>query len=323
MKTFIFCLADTSYYKKNMFSSDEVILSPDIISPDNKNSFRIPAGSPHIVEIFDQYPSLPRNPDFIIIKTDALQKNFVRGLTTLDCPSVVSVADTHHLHRPIEAVKQYLEQENFDFISFENDRHHLKWFESFGTQKLGWYPNLFLSPINIPPCTLEHKRYKTTFVGSTGKFHPFRSLVVDQLRQRLEGFNYGSTETRQQASEIYNQSLISLNISLNGDLNWRVFEIIASGGFLLTDRLPSDSGINLLFQEGIHYEAFSDEQELFDKIQYYQSNPEKATELANNSYNEYWKNYSQKSLVKDLIKESFLDEINHLQLPGEKIPSSM
>ena len=83
--------------------------------------------SPHINDIFEEFPSLPRKPDLVIIKTDALQRNFVRGLTNLGCQSVVSVADTHHLHRPIEAVQQYLDHE-IDLISFENDRHHLKWF---------------------------------------------------------------------------------------------------------------------------------------------------------------------------------------------------
>ena len=67
-----------------------------------------------------------------------------------------------------------------------------------------------------------------------------------------------------------------------------------------------DSGLNLLFQEGIHYEAFSDEKELLDKIHYYESNPKKAIEIAKNSYNRYWKYYSQKSLVKDLMKRIFL-----------------
>ena len=47
MKTFIFCLADTSYYQKNMFSSDEIILGPDIVSPDNRTTFRIQPESPY------------------------------------------------------------------------------------------------------------------------------------------------------------------------------------------------------------------------------------------------------------------------------------
>ena len=52
---------------------------------------------------YSRYPQIPKRPDFIFIKTDALGRNFVRDLSTLGCPVVASLADTHHLHRPLGA----------------------------------------------------------------------------------------------------------------------------------------------------------------------------------------------------------------------------
>ena len=84
---------------------------------------------------FEMYPHIPRSPSYVFIKTDALCQNFVSNISRLGCPSIVSVADTHHLHRPIERILSYLESESFTYISAENDRHHLKWYHRAGFKK--------------------------------------------------------------------------------------------------------------------------------------------------------------------------------------------
>ena len=69
-----------------------------------------------------------------------------------------------------------------------------------------------------------------TFVGQVGRFHPYRRWVLQQVQaaglplETLRG-------TLAQTADIYADSQITLNISLNGDLNLRVFEALAAGGF--------------------------------------------------------------------------------------------
>ena len=298
------CLADSALYDVNMFGPDEYFLSPDVEQPDNIKTFRIKAGTTNIEDILLEYPQLPRYPTHVVIKTDALGRNFVRGLSGMGCPSLVSVADTHHLHRPIETVQKYLLSENFSLISFENDRHHMKWFGHTGQSDLCWLPNLFLATDRLDPLAPELKQHEVSFVGSLGNFHPFRIHIINFLKDRLPYLKFGSAPKRV-AHRIYNQSLINLNISLNGDLNWRFFEIIASGGFLLTDRLCPDSGINLLFDEGVHYEAFGTKEELLDKILYYKNNPLKACSIAQLAFDHYWKYFSPVTLRKEAMKRLF------------------
>ena len=105
-----------------------------------------------------------------------------------------------------------------------------------------------------------------------GKFHPYRHYIVSSLKNRFNNFLHGQT-TQSEASLLYNKSLISLNVSLNSDLNWRFFEVIAAGGFLLTDRLPDSSGISEFLHEGKHFEAYSSLDELIDKVKFYLNHP--------------------------------------------------
>ena len=64
---------------------------------------------------------------------------------------------------------------------------------------------------------------------------------------------------------MYAQSTVSFNASLSGDLNMRVFEVLSAGGFLLTDRLSPQAGLELLLRPGHDCETYGDAEELLDK----------------------------------------------------------
>ena len=304
MTGLVFCLADSDTYKLPMFSPSEVFLSPDVIKPQRGKTYRIPRGSPHMESLYRLYPELPLRPDYVFIKTDALAHNFVRGVSSLGCPSFISIADTHHLHRPIERIVDYLSSERFTIISAENDRHHLKWYGRKGFTNLSWHPNIALNPDIHEPVTIEESIRRVCFIGSLGRFHPYRRFIVERLSECVHDFDHGQI-VQSKASLMYNRYLISLNISLNSDLNWRFFEVLAAGGFLLTDRLPRTSGISEFLEEGVHYEAFSTFEELRRKIEYYLRNPEEAKLIGIEGHKEYLRSLQPKVLKKRMFAELF------------------
>ena len=51
-----------------------------------------------------------------------------------------------------------------------------------------------------------------------------RIHIINFLKDRLPYLKFGSAPKR--SHRIYNQSLINLNISLNGDLNWRFLRLL-------------------------------------------------------------------------------------------------
>ena len=110
------------------------------------------------------------------------------------------------------------------------------------------------------------------FVGQAGQYHPRRKAILEYLKEQIPNFWFG-TLSQQDSFKAYSQAVISLNISLNGDLNLRFFEIISSQGFLLTDSLSEESGLNLLFSEGEDYESFDNIPQLVEKIKYFLKHP--------------------------------------------------
>ena len=78
---------------------------------------------------------------------------------------------------------------------------------------------------------------------------------------------------------MYAQSFASFNGSLNGDLNMRVFEVLSAGGFLLTDRLSPQAGLELLLRPGQDCETY-DGGELLDKLTFYRRSPAAALRIA-------------------------------------------
>ena len=116
MTGFNFCLAGADTYKLPMFSPHEHFFSPDTATDIPNNIYNIPRGNPHISHIFQLYPHLPKSPQYVFIKTDALGHNFIRGISSLDCPSFISIADTH-IYTDLLSVYWNIFVGNFTYLS--------------------------------------------------------------------------------------------------------------------------------------------------------------------------------------------------------------
>ena len=71
------------------------------------------------------------------------------------------------------------------------------------------------------------------------------------------------------------------------------------------DRLPDSSGINLILQEGVHYEAFSSRDELHQKASFYLRNPQKIEKIAKAGFEAYWQRLSPKILRKEMLSRIY------------------
>lgn len=89
----------------------------------------------------------------------------------------------------------------------------------------------------------------------------------------------GFVKTESELAEIYNSSKINLNITEQGksSLNYRVFEVLTSGGFLLTD---DKEDLHRYFVPSKHLEIYKDSLDLIDKIEFYIQNLNIAQKIA-------------------------------------------
>jgi len=86
-------------------------------------------------------------------------------------------------------------------------------------------------------------------------------------------------EKEEELAKIYNSSKINLNITLQGksSINYRVFEVLASGGFLLTDERAD---LGKYFEISKHLETYKNTDDLIDKINFYLNNLNIAQKMA-------------------------------------------
>ena len=140
----------------------------------------------------------------------------------------------------------------------------------------------------LPGITVQHlappwQTQRIDQIGFVGQMAPSRHAWRKALLQR--GAKAGiplcaGQSARAQTAAMYAQSPVSFNASLSGDLNMRVFEVLSAGGFLLTDRLSPQAGLELLLRPGHDCETYGYAEELLDKIAFYRRSPAAALRIA-------------------------------------------
>lgn len=310
-KTLLFYHNTRQYYRAIMFSEQEVFCGPDCettIVDGKYRTLKTPAGVFDVKPILEQL-SPSQHPELVVVKGEATCRNFPINLKVLSCPKVLMLGDTQHLRRPIRTVLEYARQEGFDYIVSGNNRRHLHYFKEAGFAKVFWIPAFDVSTYEQPHH--EKKFFEVSFVGQVGEWHPYRKTVLQFLK--TNGVPLQILRAPQaQAAEVYAQSQINLNISLNGDLNFRVFEVLSSGGFLLTDRLSPEAGLEMIFKDGEHLVCYDSAADLLDKIRYYRENPSEAERIARKGYQEYKKHHSPELKIQQLMDYVFRDRLEPL-----------
>ncbi len=274
-QTLLFFLAQRDNYRAPLFSANEVFCSPDAFSESTGGRptvVQCPLGDFDITDFIRSTPGLAK-PELLIIKIDASLRCCPRNLFKLKCPKVLIVGDTHHMGHPLERVIRYALAEPFTHIIMDHTRHHAHFLMEAGLKNVHWIPAVDFS--FLPRELRAQPSQPLTFVGQVGRHHPFRRHALDAVRNAglpleiLRGSNA-------KAADIYADSQITLNVSLNGDLNLRVFESLGAGGFLLTDRLAPASGLSRIFEDSKHLVTWGSVDELIEKVRYYLAHPDEA-----------------------------------------------
>jgi len=300
LNTLLFFQRPRGFYRPILFSQNEVFCGPDCQTKKEGEYFRTiqtPVGIFDIKPILNQLPA-SQKPDLVIVKADAGQRVFPVNLDQFNCPKLLMTGDTHHLERAIQNILIYAKEEKFDYVMSIPNPHHLHYFKEAGFEKTFWIPTFHIAP--HPQITTENDEHLISFVGQAGEFHPYRQYILNQVKEAEFPLNQVQAQ-RPEAAKIYANSLINLNISLNGDLNMRVFEVLSSGGFLLTDRLSQQTRLEKVLDEGKHFVAYNNETDLLNKIEYYTNNPKEARQIATQGEKVFWKNHRPELNVKRII----------------------
>lgn len=122
-----------------------------------------------------------------------------------------------------------------------------------------------------------------------GLHYPQRDKLVHTLNLHGVKTWYSIGEIYDEARHLYNRAKIALNWSSLDDLNARFFEGMAYNKLVLSNKVTD---CDLLFEDGVHYVSFKDENDAVEKAKYYLSNPDKMREISENGYNEVVKKHT-------------------------------
>jgi glycosyltransferase involved in cell wall biosynthesis len=199
---------------------------------------------------------LPK-PD-LVLYIDSGRWSFPRGLETLDCPTAVYLIDVHRSLQFREHLAVF-----FDHV-FVCHKDYVDHFSALGHRSVHWMP---------VACDPEiHGRIdldRTMDVGFVGRLdvHPERARLLEALQKRYTMNDFHRPCPKEDITNVYSKSKIVFNYAIQRDLNMRVFEALAGGALLLTNRI--DNGMSDLLQAGEHFVEYTDQRSLFDNIDYY------------------------------------------------------
>lgn len=194
-----------------------------------------------VARLADVLAALPAGwvPDAIVYGDDSRPFR-VLGLEDAPCPCVMLAVDTHH-HEHWQAHLGAA----FD-TAFVAQRDYLRSFERTGARAT-WLP--LWAPDDLPP-PAARPLHDVSFVGSLSPlFHAERGPFLDQVRARLPVH-----VAQGDYAPVFSSSRIVVNQTVRGDLNGRVFEAMACGAMLLTER--TGNGLLDLFGEGEHLATY-------------------------------------------------------------------
>lgn len=220
-----------------------------------------------------------QQPDVVVCHVDCSFGIRPRNLRAFGCPKILLAADSHWGERAMSEMVRYAASEPFDRVVVLYDRHHIPFYRAAGIKNVHWFPGLTFahSDERIRAAVSEVRENQLALVGKASyhfRRQRFFAALIDaklplawaQLRQSEVIAHYG-------------RSLIGFNVAMNGDLNLRVFETIAGGAMLLTDRLSPDAGLDSLLREGIEKVSYDNAGDLVEKARHYLARPREAHEI--------------------------------------------
>ena len=215
--------------------------------------------------------------DIIAVSADCMMSNRPTGLECLRGRKILLLGDTHHREKPLSMILKYAFGQPFDLVIGTYTRQHLHWFVEAGYPHIAWLPGL--THHAMPRRMNAQRRASLVFLGQMSERHVRRARLAARLQAANIPLNI-TGGTLEDAANLYGSNVVSWNASLNGDLNLRIFEVLAAGGCLLTDKLSPLAGLDQFLQAGTHYVEYCSDDDLLEQAARLLSDPHYAYTIA-------------------------------------------
>lgn len=154
------------------------------------------------------------------------------------------------------------------------------------------------------------RAWDVAFVGTDGGVP--RKFYLQALRERYPNSFIGGADPCGLGA-IYGRARIGFNYSIADDVNMRMFEVMASGALLVTNRLSHDDLQRLGLEAGRHLAVYRSPQELFALIDYYLGRPDERDVLARAGCGLVRRQHTYGHRMKQLLTE--VSQRLHVRMP--------
>lgn len=205
--------------------------------------------------------------------------------------------DTHaKKHRNIHFYSTHLEDYDLIYVAHSKD---LDKYREVVKREVMHLPYAFDPEVYRPLNSIE-KEYDISFVGT---ITPQRLQFLRDLAKKPNIRSFIGNAYLKDVNTIYNKSKIVINISQSNELNWRVFEVLGSGSFLLSNATEE---ISEVFKPSYHLDTFENENELVYKIFFYLQNENIRNQIAVNGNEEALRKHTLENRAVRILKDAHL-----------------
>lgn len=188
------------------------------------------------------------HPDHVITIQSGIPQ--IENIDWLSCPTAYISIDTWHDFAEMVHARPY------DFV-FAAQREFAAHFAAAGCANAYWLP-LACDPDAHRPMPMD-KIHDVAFVGSIERsLHAERANRIARLAERFSVLADTALDTTSM-SRAYSAAKLAFNSSVAQDVNMRVFEAMAMGVPLLTNRNADVNGLFELFRDREHLIAYDDD----------------------------------------------------------------
>jgi hypothetical protein len=212
-------------------------------------------------------------------------------------------------HYSPEAFKFRSEKaKKFDYV-FVNQLRFVDEFKKAGVKNPIFLPHA-AEPKAYPKFEIL-KKWDVCFIGhmqDVKNYNGFSRIdMLDRAFREFPNFYFGTrtpvdpkVNLFEDASKKFCQSRIVLNISIKDDLNMRLFEILSSGAFELTNWLPTMKDIGIM--DGVHLATYKTLDELVEKAHYYLEHEEEREKIAKAGHEFFLKNHTYQHRIEKIMR---------------------
>jgi spore maturation protein CgeB len=180
---------------------------------------------------------------------------------------------------------------------------------------VSWLPH-GVEPRAFPSTPAAPKKYDVSFVGHLVSGE--RIDFLDRAFKEFPNFWFGQRLSRyvndsgqaDDCADIFRKTKVVLNPPTRGDINMRIFEALATGSFIVTERVP---GLEDMYQDKVHMAMYSTEDEAMELIKYYLEHEEERKSIAKSGMERTLECQTYKNRIDTILKESGI-------LPDIEIP---